>query len=273
MNNQKEITSLVELNQTTKIFGNKEVKTVAVDRVSLKAFPGELLLLLGPSGSGKTTLLTLIAGLAKPTSGTVSLFGIDIRRYPPKELQKIRAARIGFIFQTFLLIDSLTVLENVGVVLRFTGKSKKEARKIAMSLLKDFHIDHLAKKFPNCLSQGEKQRVAIARAIANDTQLILADEPTGSLESKQGLHIIKLLHHLANQENKCVIISTHDLRLVEHADRIIHLEDGKIIRCQQVQKSTVGSYAVETPPGEFSKTIGNKTKLELMEYGAMEGLR
>jgi putative ABC transport system ATP-binding protein len=271
MNNQKQITNLVELNQTTKIFRNKEVKTVAVDRVSLRAFPGELLLLLGPSGSGKT--LTLIAGLAEPTSGTVSLFGIDIRRYPPKELQKLRAARIGFIFQTFLLIDSLTVLENVGVVLRFTGKSKKEARKMAVSLLKDFHIDHLAKKFPNCLSQGEKQRVAIARAIANDTQLILADEPTGSLESKQGLHIIKLLHHLAKHENKCVIISTHDLRLVEHADRIIHLEDGKIIRCQQVQKSTVGSYGVESPPGEFSKTRGSKTKLELLEYKAMEGLR
>ncbi len=229
---EKEISSLVELNKITKIFENNGVKTAAVDQVSFQAYPGELLLLLGPSGSGKTTLLTLIAGLAKPTAGNVSLFGMNIRLYSTRELQKLRAARIGFIFQTFLLIDSLTVLENVGVVLRFIGKSKKEAHKQAMNLLKNFHIDHLANKFPACLSQGEKQRVAIARAIANDTQLILADKPTGSLESKQGLNIIKLLNHLAKEKNKCVIVSTHDLRLIQHADRIIHLEDGKITKVE-----------------------------------------
>ena len=219
---------VVELVSVSKIFGSNEHKTTAVREISLSASSGELLLLLGPSGSGKTTLLTLIAGLLEPTSGAISLFGRNIESYSAKELQQIRARKIGFIFQTFLLIDSLTALENVGVVLRFTGKSKSEAHHQAMQLLQQFNIEHLAQKFPRTLSQGEKQRVAVARAIANEAELIIADEPTGSLESKQGFDIIQLLQTYSKEQNRCVIIASHDLRIVNFADRILRLEDGTL---------------------------------------------
>ena len=233
MKKLKNASYITQLVNVSKIFGSNEHKTTAVQNVSLHASAGELLLLLGPSGSGKTTLLTLIAGLLKPTAGTISLFGKNIESYSGKELQQIRASKIGFIFQTFLLIDSLTAVENVGVVLRFTGKTKNEAHNQAIRLLQQFHIEHLARKFPPTLSQGEKQRVAVARAIANGAELIIADEPTGSLESKQGFDIIQLLQSYSKEQNRCVIIASHDLRLVEFADRILRLEDGMILQANE----------------------------------------
>jgi putative ABC transport system ATP-binding protein len=228
MNTIEPLTAVVRLDNVSKVFNSSERGTIAVQAVTLEARRGELLLLLGPSGSGKTTLLALAAGLLKPTSGRVLLFGRKIESYSAAKLQDLRANRVGFIFQTFLLIESLTVSENVEVVLRFTRKSKKEARRRAGSLLKLFHIEHLAQKFPLSLSQGEKQRVAIARAIANGAGLILADEPTGSLESKQGFDIIRLLHDYAKFEQGCVIVASHDLRLVDCADRVVRMEDGKL---------------------------------------------
>jgi putative ABC transport system ATP-binding protein len=226
----EKVSRVVELTDVSKIFGSNEHKTSAVKHVSLHASSGELLLLLGPSGSGKTTLLTLIAGLLEPTSGTISLFGKNIESYSAKELQEIRASRIGFVFQTFLLIDSLTVAENVGIVLRFAGKTKKESRRQVIRLLRQLHIDHLANTFPQTLSQGEKQRVAVARAIANGAELIIADEPTGSLESKQGFEIIQLLKTYSKEQKRCVIIVSHDLRIEEFADRILRMEDGRLIQ-------------------------------------------
>lgn len=229
----EEVSRVVELTDVSKIFGSNEHKTSAIKHVSLHASSGELLLLLGPSGSGKTTLLTLIAGLLEPTSGTISLFGRYIESYSAKELQEIRALRIGFVFQTFLLIDSLTVAENVGIVLRFAGKTKKESRLQVIRLLRQLHIDHLANAFPQTLSQGEKQRVAVARAIANGAELIIADEPTGSLESKQGFEIIQLLKTYSKEQKRCVIIVSHDLRIEEFADRILRMEDGKLIQSNE----------------------------------------
>jgi putative ABC transport system ATP-binding protein len=228
MNTIEPMAPVVRLDNVSKVFNSNEGGTIAVQAVTLEARRGELLLLLGPSGSGKTTLLALAAGLLKPTSGRVLLFGKKIESYSAAKLQDLRANRVGFIFQTFLLIESLTVSENVEVVLRFTRKSKHEARRRAGSLLKLFHIEHLAQKFPLSLSQGEKQRVAIARAIANGAGLILADEPTGSLESKQGFDIIRLLHDYAKFEQGCVIVASHDLRLVDCADRVVRMEDGKL---------------------------------------------
>jgi len=225
---------LVELAAVSKIFGTSDHKTAAVRNVSFQASSGELLLLLGPSGSGKTTLLTLIAGLIKPTSGTVSLFGRNVDYCSAQELQTMRALRIGFVFQTFLLIDSLTAIENVALVLRFAGKTRTEARRRAQRLLQRFHIEHLAKKFPSALSQGEKQRVAVARAIANDAELIIADEPTGSLGTRQGFGIIQLLHEYAKEQKRCVIVASHDPRIVEFADRVLRLEDGMLVDGTQV---------------------------------------
>jgi putative ABC transport system ATP-binding protein len=229
MNRSPSSEPLVRLVDVTKTFGLNEHTTTALHGVSLQAFPAELVMLLGPSGSGKTTLLTLIAGLVQPTSGVVSLFGTDIGCYSRQELQKLRALRIGFVFQTFLLLDALDVLENIALVCRFAGRSRAESRRRATELLRRLRIEHLAAKSPKTLSQGEKQRVAVARAIANDADLILADEPTASLETKQGFGIIQLLHGYAAQENKCVIIASHDLRIVEYADRVLRLEDGMLL--------------------------------------------
>lgn len=220
---------IVRLEDVNKIYRSNSHKSTGVKNISLGVPGGELLLLLGPSGSGKTTLLTLIAGLLEPTSGEVFLYNKNISEMKTRELQRLRAKRIGFIFQTFLLIDSLTALQNIDLVLRFAGRDKKHIRTEALNLLKQFEIESLAYKSPPSLSQGEKQRVAVARAIANNADLILADEPTASLETNQGMVIIDLLHNYARQNNKCVIVASHDLRLKNYADRILYLRDGEII--------------------------------------------
>ncbi|MBI4428375.1 MAG: ABC transporter ATP-binding protein [Ignavibacteriales bacterium] len=219
---------VVQLENVTKLFKADGQNTAAVHSVTLEVRLGELVVFLGPSGSGKTTLLTLISGLLQPTTGKVFLFGGDVCQYSNEELQRVRARRLGFVFQTFHLIDALTVFENVLLVLRFTGLAKVTARRRVKDLLYQLDIPELAEKFPYHLSQGQKQRVAVARAMANEADLILADEPTSSLESSQGFEIIRLLHSYAREKNKCVIVASHDLRLVEFADRIVRLQDGVI---------------------------------------------
>ena len=140
----------------------------------------------------------------------------------------MRARRIGFIFQNFLLIDSIPVIENIVMVLRFSGMRRTDAITCAGKLLDRFHIGNLARKLPSTLSQGEKQRVAVARAIANNPELIIADEPTASLETSQGFDIIKLLHNYAQEQKRCVIVATHDLRIADLADRVMRVVDGEI---------------------------------------------
>lgn len=222
----KNIVSLQSVSKTYKINAHS---SVGVKDITLNVSHGELVLFLGPSGSGKTTLLTLIAGLLKPSEGIISLFGKTIDSFTVSELQKLRTEKIGFIFQTFLLIDSLTALQNVELVLRFASKSKREVRRIAENIFRELNIEYLANKLPTTMSQGEKQRVAVARAIANNADLILADEPTASLDTENGSIIIEWLNTYAKANNKCVIVVSHDLRLKEYAHRIIYLEDGRII--------------------------------------------
>jgi putative ABC transport system ATP-binding protein len=226
---------VIELENVSKTFGSNGKATAAVRNISLSCRAGELVLLLGPSGSGKTTLLTLMAGLLRPSEGNIFLFGNEVQNYSDEKLQDLRARRLGFIFQNFLLIDSLTVLENVALVLQFGGTTGAHATHEARQLLRQFAIEHLAGTSPSKLSQGEKQRVAIARAIANGGELMLADEPTASLESKQGLEIIGLLRTVAKEKGKCVVVATHDLRLVEFADKIVQLQDGEIVATEERQ--------------------------------------
>jgi len=217
---------VIRLEKVTKIFNGSGHPTTAVHEVSFEARRGEMVLLLGPSGSGKTTLLTLVAGLTRPTSGSISLFGKGVEEYSATELQSLRAEKIGFVFQTFLLIDSLTATENIEIVLRFNRKRRADRAAKTRALMKELKIEHLAGRFPRALSQGEKQRVAIARAIANDAELLIADEPTGSLETRQAIDIITLLHGQAKTRNTTVIVASHDLRLKEFADRTLRLQDG-----------------------------------------------
>jgi putative ABC transport system ATP-binding protein len=222
-------TATVRLENVSKIYGASDHRTAGVIDVSMTVSAGELVLLLGPSGSGKTTLLTLIAGFVQPTSGSVKLFDDDIKSYSASILQQLRATKIGFIFQTFRLIDALKVVENIELTLSFAGKSRKKGHLRSIEMLKRFDIEHLAQKYPGRLSQGEKQRVAIARAVANDAQLILADEPTASLAAEQGSDIIQLLHHYARSMGKCVLVASHDLRLKANADRILKIENGSVL--------------------------------------------
>jgi putative ABC transport system ATP-binding protein len=224
----KNFTHIAELRNVTKRYEGPHGGTLALNNISFAANQGELILLLGPSGSGKTTFLTLLAGLQGPTSGEVYLFGKQTKDYSPKELQFIRAKRIGFIFQTFLLIDSLTVLQNVMLVKQFAGANKTESRIKAMEYLRRFGVDKLSDSFPTMISQGEKQRVAVARALVNGADLIFADEPTGSLASRQGMEIIEFLQKSAKEENRCIVITSHDERIIQYADRVLHIVDGEL---------------------------------------------
>jgi putative ABC transport system ATP-binding protein len=218
-----------ELAGVTKIFSRTGNDTVALNNVSFKVNQGELVLLLGPSGSGKTTLLTLLAGFQGPSRGEVYIFGKRVQDYAPATLQKIRARQMGFIFQTFCLLDSLRVLDNVTLVMKFAGIHEKKARNHAKECLERFGIGHLSNEFPAKLSQGEKQRVAVARAIANGSKMILADEPTGSLATEQGMAIIDFLHDSVIKDGLCVVIASHDDRISKYADRVHHLRDGTLV--------------------------------------------
>lgn len=224
--------NIVELRKISKVYDSRGCKTDALKEIDFTTRRGELILLLGPSGSGKTTMLTIVAGFNQPTEGNVYLFAKNINSYTQKELQQLRAEKIGFIFQSFLLIDSLTVHENVELVLRFSQRNRFNSKRNASDALSRVGILHLAAKSPMELSHGEKQRTAIARAFANNADLLIADEPTASLETKQGEEIIKLLHSYASEYHKCVIVASHDLRLKTLADKIYYMDNGTIVHSE-----------------------------------------
>jgi putative ABC transport system ATP-binding protein len=226
MTSRKTRSPLVRLKDVVKVFGTRGRQTNALRGVSFEVRRGELVLLMGPSGSGKTTLLTLMAGLQPPTSGDIWIFGRRLTDCAPGQLQRIRAAQIGFIFQNFHLLDALSVIDNVTLVMKFCGVPKKERKRRALSVLKELRIDHLAFDSPRILSQGEKQRVAVARALVNDAELIIADEPTASLESKQGQEIVQCLYDNVKIHNRCAVVASHDRRILRFADRVLTLEDG-----------------------------------------------
>jgi putative ABC transport system ATP-binding protein len=194
--------------------------------VDLDIHPGDIQLLMGPSGSGKTTLLSILAGILTPTSGSVSLLGQDITQLSRDQLSKFRLNHIGFIFQGFNLFPALTAVENVEVALKLKGLPKSQRRAEALKLLAQVGLDEKAALLPRDLSGGQKQRVAIARALAGDPKLIMADEPTASLDSQNGYAVIELLRDLAKEGGRTVLIVTHDSRLMDVADRVAHLDDG-----------------------------------------------
>lgn len=212
----------------TKIYRSNSVKVYALINVNLKIRYGEFVAIVGPSGSGKSTLLHMLGVLDKPTSGYVLIDGINTLTMNSAELAKLRNEKIGFIFQAYNLISRTTVLRNVELPAIVKGIPKKERVKRAMELLK---LTGLADKFnrkPLTLSGGEQQRVAIARALINNPTIILADEPTGNLDSKTGYEIFSLLRRLSEDRGATVVVVTHNLELANLTDRIIYLKDGKI---------------------------------------------
>lgn len=228
MNKRLDNPAVVRLDRVSKTYGVNGKTNLALKPTNIEFHSGEFVLLLGPSGSGKTTLLTIIAGFQQPTGGDVYLFDRQIHTYGTKELQKLRAKSIGFVFQQFHLIESLTVLENILLVVRFSGKRKLEGLKVANELLEKFGVNHLRDIRPVKLSQGEKQRIALIRALVNNAPLIIADEPTGNLSTDQGMVIVNYLKESVINENRLVIVSSHDDRIIKFADRVLYIKDGNV---------------------------------------------
>lgn len=209
-----------------KIYG-REVKTNALSGINLEVKNGEFIAVMGPSGGGKTTLLNMIAGLDKPTKGRILIDGTDITRLSDRKLTSLRREKIGFVFQFFNLLPTLTASENIEISMMIAKKSELEQRKRAIELLELMDILHKKDSKPNDISGGEQQRVAVARALANNPKLILMDEPTGNLDTQNSQELMKYIQNL-NNNGKTIIIATHDYNISKYANKIIHIEDGKI---------------------------------------------
>jgi len=216
----------IEVTDIQKIYEEGSVRVHAVKGVTLSVDAGQLVLLMGPSGSGKTTLLSMMGCILKPTKGSLRIMGEEVINWNENSLPLTRRRHIGFIFQHFNLLSALTALENVEVSLNLKGIKGKEGNRIARDLLEQVGLGDRCDFLPMDLSGGEKQRVSIARALAGKPSIILADEPTGNLDSQTGRKVIELIKQLAVKESKSIVIVTHDSRITDLADRIYHIEDG-----------------------------------------------
>lgn len=205
----------------------------ALDGVNLKVYRGEYLSIVGPSGAGKTTLFNMIGGLDRPTRGKVIIDEVDISQLDAYELAWLRCRKIGYIFQTFNLIPTLTALENVALPRIFAGVPRDEGRKKAEMILKSVGLGDRLNHRPSELSAGQQQRVAIARAMVNDPAIILADEPTGDLDFQTGKEIINILRELNKKRGVTIIAATHDLKMIGASDRVVYMRDGKIERIEK----------------------------------------
>lgn len=219
-------TPVLTARAVSKTFGQGDLQVVAVHDIDLEVNAGEVVLIMGPSGSGKTTLLSILGGMLRPTAGQVIIDGIDIASARERDLPRLRATHLGFVFQDFNLLSALSAQENVELACNLAGVTGNDAHRRARSLLERFGLGRRLGFLPEKLSGGEKQRVALARALANEPAILLADEPTANLDSKIGHQVAELLRDIARNEARSVIVVTHDSRLEEIADRILWLEDG-----------------------------------------------
>ena len=221
--------AIIELQDVTKVYHLGQVEVRALQGVNLQIREGEMVAIVGPSGSGKSSVMNSLGCLDQPTAGTYTLDGQKVGDLNDNQLAEIRRGRVGFVFQTFSLLESLSSRENVEVALNFAGVTGKPARERATRLLVDLGMEDRLHFKPWALSGGEKQRVSIARALANDPLLILADEPTANLDSKHGHDVVVLLRDIARKQGRTVIIVSHDQRIREVADRVLWLEDGRFM--------------------------------------------
>ncbi|MBQ5741056.1 MAG: ABC transporter ATP-binding protein [Bacteroidaceae bacterium] len=219
---------MITLKNIKKVFKTDEVETWALQNVDLEVNKGEFVAVMGPSGCGKSTLLNILGLLDTPTQGTYLLNGKDVSQMSEDERTDLRKGQLGFVFQSFNLIDELNVTENVELPLLYMGTSKKERRQQVKDVIERVAMAHRAQHFPAQLSGGQQQRVAIARAVISHPQIILADEPTGNLDSKHGKEVMDLLKQL-HEEGTTIIMVTHSQRDANYADRIVNLFDGEIV--------------------------------------------
>ncbi|MBI4339554.1 MAG: ATP-binding cassette domain-containing protein [Chloroflexi bacterium] len=230
----------LSLRGVAKVFGRGPNAVRAVDSVDLEVVSGEVVLIQGPSGGGKTTLLTMAGGLLRPTEGTVVVAGANLAGLSDRGVSRLRLRSIGFVFQSFNLLSALTAWENVAVVKRLAGATRREAHTKAMALLSSLGLDRRATHKPADLSGGEKQRVSIARALANDPAIILADEPTANLDSARGHEVMALLRRIAKEQGRTVLCVSHDHRIRDIADRVLWLEDGRLRQILVVRDPVCG---------------------------------
>jgi len=221
--------SLIQAEQLTKIYGQGETAVTALDHVNLSVAPGEFVAVMGPSGCGKSTLLHLVGGLDRPTEGRVRIDGADLTTLDDARLTELRRRRIGFVFQFFNLIPVLDATENAALPLTLDGVKPAEARAKASEWLTKVGLGNRLRNRPDQLSGGQQQRVAIARALVADPALVLADEPTGNLDTRASDEIAGLLKQVSDEWGRAVVMVTHDPRLAAYADRIIFLKDGAIV--------------------------------------------
>ncbi len=226
--------TLIELESVSKTYYMGNIEVLALRKVNLDIRRGEFLVVLGPSGSGKTTLLNLIGGMDSPTEGKIVVNRVDIAGFSESELTQYRRASIGFVFQFFNLIPTLTAKENVEFAAELVSRSRN-----AMDVLEEVGLKHRVNHFPSELSGGEQQRVAIARALVKDPPILLCDEPTGNLDSETGIRILSTMRQINKHDKKTIILVTHDSIIAKMADRVIHIRDG------QINKIVVNSSTIE----------------------------
>lgn len=219
---------IIRLKDVNKVYRTKEIETLALENVNLEIRKGEFVSIMGPSGCGKTTLLNIIGLLDKPTSGMVQITDKDTTGMDDSKLSEFRNKNIGFVFQSFHLIPSLNVMENVAIPLIYrSGVSGSERKKIVTDVLTKLGLSHRLRHYPGQLSGGQCQRVAIARAIVGDPEIILADEPTGNLDSQMGKEVMDILHQLNKEDGKTIVMVTHNEHQARETDRIIRFFDGR----------------------------------------------
>jgi putative ABC transport system ATP-binding protein len=222
------MSNAIEVRNLTKTYETGAAAARALDGVDLDVRPGEVMLLMGPSGSGKTTLVSIMGAILRPTSGSVRIQGEEIAGLDENQLPRVRLNHIGFVFQGFNLFPTLSAGENVELALDLKGIRGSQAHRRAQDLLNQVGLGDKLRSFPSDLSGGQKQRVAIARALAGDPEIILADEPTAALDSHSGRVVMDMIRGLAHDKGRAVVIVTHDNRVLEYADQIVHIEDGRV---------------------------------------------
>ncbi len=219
---------MIRTENLTRIFRTEEVETIALNGVNIEVEDGEFIAIMGPSGCGKSTLLNILGLLDSPTEGKYWLDNEEVGHLKERERTAYRKGRIGFVFQNFNLIDELTVEENVDLQLKYLGVGKAERKERVLEILRKVKLSHRAKHYPHQLSGGQQQRVAIARAVVGKPSIILADEPTGNLDSKNGMEVMQLLSEL-NEEGTTIVMVTHSKHDATYASRIINLFDGQVV--------------------------------------------
>jgi putative ABC transport system ATP-binding protein len=224
------MTHILETHAVSKIYETSEMTVTAVDEASLQVQAGEFVALVGPSGSGKTTLLAMLAALLSPTAGQVVIEGRDLAQMKDADRVRFRREKIGFTFQANNLVPYLNVIENIELMLRLNKKLNRENRQRARDLLERLGLEDRLKNLPSQLSGGQRQRVAIARALIHDPSLVLADEPTASLDTERANQVVQIFRDLIHEQGKAGIMVTHDLRMVQYVDKVIQMLDGQIVQ-------------------------------------------